>query len=208
MPSPPRRWLLGSRFEVLELWGISPRPPSKQNNLRFLHKQKQNMKGFLQNPLLMSWLSRHLSGLMRMDIPDMLREAWKSHTHSNCHFITVNAVTLSIVIFTLAADGGYGHVGVHHSSDGDSSLWWFLSWVRSILFLQFPLRLKICSYAFLSIYMRWNSFGFMKKETVLQRSLFDAWFICAFINMNLNVPTGDHVVPVGHPVSSLGSIHN
>lgn len=74
---------LGKLVWGLRTLGDLPSPPkSKQNNLRFLHKQKQNMKGFLQNPLLMSWLSRHLSGPMRMDIPDMLREAWKSHTHT------------------------------------------------------------------------------------------------------------------------------
>lgn len=72
------------------------------------------MKGPPENPLLVAWLSRHLSGLMRMDILDVLREAWKSHRHSNCRFITVNAVTLS-VIFTLATDDGFSHTGLHQS---------------------------------------------------------------------------------------------
>lgn len=85
------------------VWGLRTLgdfPPCTQNNLRFLHKQKQNMKGLPQNPLLMSWLSRHMSGLMRTDILDMLREAWKSHPQSYCHFITVNAITLNWYFWT------------------------------------------------------------------------------------------------------------
>lgn len=102
------------------VWGlrtVGEHPLLQANNTAsgFLHKQKQNMKGLPQNPLLMPWLSRHLSGLLGMDILEMLREAWKSHTRRNCHCITVNAITWYGVIFALVADGGYSSAGLQRS---------------------------------------------------------------------------------------------
>jgi hypothetical protein len=70
------------------------------------------MKGLSQNPLLVIWLSQHLSGLMRRTSWICWERPEKSHTHSNCHFIS-QCFTLNVAIFALATDGGYSHAGLY-----------------------------------------------------------------------------------------------
>ena len=109
MPSPSRRWLPGSRFEVLELWGNIPSPaqPKQTTQFWFLYKQKHEgtSSEFFANALALKapvWPggSGH---------PGNAERGLRKPPHRNCH-----CISLYIVIFALVTDGGCSQAGLHH----------------------------------------------------------------------------------------------
>lgn len=123
--------------------GGAPLPlhsPSKQHNSDFY--TNRNMKELPQNSLLMPWLSRHLSGLMGVDILETLRPEKATHTG----IVTVFLYILLFLHWLLMVDAAKLAFITDKTIISVSGCSFFES--EASFFLQFPFRLRNCSHAF------------------------------------------------------------
>lgn len=162
---------LGVGLRSENYWGFSP----KQTSQLEIFAQRYNMKGLPQTPWLVTWLSRHLSGLVRMDILDALRPGKPQKLpfyYCQCHY------------FKGSYPGYWWWIQPYQPS---SQLRYSISGSfpesGPFIFFNFFSDVSIVFVLFFSICIICNSV-LSFKEMILQKSLM---FLCAFILMIITV---------------------